>query len=137
MLPDVFLNSYTIPDITDELDGDIQPISSFLNGHSIEISKNNILFVFLITSILGISHIENEIKDSLIDQLNSCSLENVINQTIFLFKYNGDVSNHVKVLANSFTEKMSSDEEEAETLYKNLPLPLFDLMFQQKSINKK
>lgn len=136
MLSDVFLNSYTIPDLPDELDGDFQAIADFLTGQSLEVTKNNLVFLFIISSILGISQIEDKLKDSLSEQLSSFSLENLINQTIFLYKYNGDIFFHVKILANYFLKKIS-DDEESESLYKSLPVPILDLIFQRLSNSKK
>lgn len=136
MLSDVFLDSYAIPNLPDEITGDVEPISNFLAGHSFDISKEDVVFLFIVSSILGISQIESKLKEFLNDQLESASLEDIINQTIFLYKYNGDISGHVKLLSYHFFTK-SSDDDEAEDLYKNIPIPILDLMFQQTSASIK
>lgn len=145
MLSDVFLDSYSIPDLPDEIDGDLEQISDFLLGNPLEFSKDDVLFLYIVSSILGISQLEDKLKDLVITQLNSIQLKKVIHQTIFLYQHGGDISYHVKTLANHFSGKLvlkdeSSDDESSsqsshtddkEEMFRKVPIQILDLMFQR------
>lgn len=141
MLSDPFLSDYHLPLF--ESSEDIRPLSAFLSGAHLIHDNNNQIFLYMISSILQISYLEEKLSDNLEKKLQKVQLDRLIKQANYLFLNGGNVQYHETVLASYFPQNESdsnSDSSDSDTqdnleLLKQLPVQFIDSIFMKQKEN--
>ena len=129
LLSDSLITEYEIKKLP--VDGSIKHFADFFCGNFIEYDTSETVFLFIVSTFLGIDFLENELHPLILSDLKDQSEEVIINQIIFLFENGGNITAHLIALADILNEDIFND------FANKVQPPVIDQLFNIIEKNKK